>query len=158
MSTRIACLIALAGGCRVAAGAPSATSSPTVPVVEVVGSTGVRFPVRVELAVTQEDQQRGLMHRRRLDADQGMLFVFPDEQQRRFWMHDTFVPLDMLFADATGRIVGIVHDATPLTDTPRGVPDASRYVLEVNGGWCAAHGIAAGDRLEVAAALSTAAR
>jgi uncharacterized membrane protein (UPF0127 family) len=152
MSARLACLLALAGGCRGAAGMGSgAPSSPTAsrPVIEVVTASGARHPVRVELAVSEAAQRRGLMQRRHLGADEGMLFVFPVEARQSFWMHDTLLPLDMLFTRADGTVAGIVANAAPLTDTPRGVQAPSRYVLEVNGGWCERHGVAAGDRLDL---------
>jgi uncharacterized membrane protein (UPF0127 family) len=155
MSARLACLLVLAGGCRGASGVSvveaSAKSARALTVIEVVTKTGARHPVRVALAVTEAEQRRGLMQRRQLGADEGMLFVFPTESRQSFWMRDTLLPLDMVFARGDGHIAGIVANAAPLTDTPRGVEASSRYVLEVNGGWCARHGVAAGDRLELTA-------
>ncbi len=162
MSVRLACLFALALGssCRGAKGAgstPPAELSPrSRPVIDVVTAAGVRHPVRVELAATEAQQRVGLMQRRHLGAEEGMLFLFPEEARRSFWMHDTLLPLDMLFAGTDGRIAGIVENAAPLTDTPRGVETPSRYVLEVNGGWSAGHGVRPGDTLDLSALPSTA--
>jgi uncharacterized membrane protein (UPF0127 family) len=161
MSARVACLLALVCGCRgvTGLGGDGHAMAPSVqPVVEVVTASGTRHPVRVELAVTEDEQRRGLMQRRQLGVDDGMLFVFRAESPQSFWMHDTLLPLDMLFVRSDGRVAGIVENAAPLTDTPRGVPAPSRYVLEVNGGWCAAHGVAAGDRLDLSAALTATSR
>ena len=81
------------------------------------------------------------MFRRHLDDNAGMIFVFPDLAPRNFWMHNTEIPLDMIFADSSFRVTGIVANAAPQTDTLRGVEGASQYVLEVNGGFCAKYGI-----------------
>lgn len=106
--------------------------------------------VRVEFAVEPETQRLGLMHRERLDADAGMLFVFPLPQRRHtFWMRNTLIPLDMIFIDDGFQVVGVVERAEPLTDTSRRVAAPSRYVLEVNGGFAEEHGIVAGTRVEV---------
>ena len=162
MPLRLACLFALALGasCRGATGAgsaPPAELSPRwLPVIDVVTAAGTRHAVRVELAATEEQQRRGLMQRRHLGPDEGMLFLFPEESRRSFWMHETPLPLDMLFAGTDGVVAGIVENAAPLTDTPRGVDGPSRYVLEVNGGWCAAHGVRPGDKLDLSTLPATA--
>jgi uncharacterized protein len=108
-------------------------------------AAGAQHAVAVEVARTDEARARGLMDRARLDPEAGMLFVFDESELHTFWMKNTLIPLDMIFIGDTGRIVGIVPRAEPRTLTPRdpGVP--SRYVLEVNGGWAAAHGVAVGD-------------
>ncbi len=105
--------------------------------------------IAVEIASNDEDRARGLMFRRHLDPMAGMIFVFPDEAPRGFWMVNTFIPLDMLFARADGTIVGIVENAEPLTSTSRAVPAPAKFVLEVNGGFCARHGVMAGDKIEL---------
>jgi len=89
------------------------------------------------------------MFRERLGADDGMLFVFPASADHAFWMKNTLIPLDMIFVGEDGVVVGVVAGAEPLSTTPRQVGAPSRYVLEVNGGWCAAHGVARGDRLRL---------
>jgi len=103
--------------------------------------------VRVELARTPEEQERGLMFRRELGADDGMLFLFAESGPRAFWMQNTLIPLDMIFIDEARTVVGIVADAEPMTTRERSVDAPSRYVLEVNGGFCAARGVAKGDRV-----------
>ena len=104
--------------------------------------------VGLEVVDTPAARERGLMYRSSMPEDHGMLFVFPDDVVRSFWMKNTLIPLDMLFIDAEGRIVGIHADAVPLTTTPRSAGVASRYVLETNGGWAGRHGVRAGDRVE----------
>lgn len=110
---------------------------------------GRQIAVAVEIASNDADRARGLMFRRSMPADAGMIFAFPDEAPRSFWMENTYLSLDMIFARADGTIVGIVESAEPLTRTSRAVRGASKFVLEVNGGFCARHGIAPGDRLEL---------
>ena len=104
--------------------------------------------VRVELARTGEERARGLMFREHLDADAGMLFLFEGEEIQRFWMRNTLIPLDMIFISADHRVVGIVENAEPQTDTARQVDQPSQFVLEVNGGFAATHGITAGTAVE----------
>jgi uncharacterized membrane protein (UPF0127 family) len=119
------------------------------PCVSIVGADGKpRATVAVEVASTGPQRELGLMYRKHLDDDAGMIFVFPDAAPRNFWMHNTPISLDMIFADASFRVIGVVADATPETDTLRGVEGSSQYVLEVNGGFCAKNGIRAGDRLQ----------
>ncbi len=105
----------------------------------------------VEVAETPETQRRGLMERPTLAPDAGMLFLFPDIAPRAFWMMNTLIPLDMLFAAADGRIINIQNSAPPCAP-PRLCPmyhstAPAKYVLEIAGGRAQALGIRAGDRL-----------
>ncbi len=75
-----------------------------------------------------------------------MLFVFPDEAPRSFWMRNTLLPLDMIFLNAQGRILNIEHSAVPKTETLRTSKGAAQYVIELPGGTARAHNIRAGDR------------
>jgi uncharacterized membrane protein (UPF0127 family) len=117
------------------------------PTVEVRPRHGPPVVVVVEVADDDAERARGLMFRRDLAPDTGMLFVFPDEAVRTFWMRNTPLPLDMLFIGTDGRLRGCVERAEPFTDAPRSVPAPARYVLEVNAGFCARHALAAGDRI-----------
>ena len=103
--------------------------------------------VRVTLARTEEEQRRGLMYVQNLPVDAGMLFIFPDEEKRVFWMHNTLIWLDMIFIRSDLTVAGVVPNAQPLTDTMRSVNAPSQYVLEVNGTWAQAHGVTAGSRV-----------
>jgi uncharacterized membrane protein (UPF0127 family) len=105
--------------------------------------------VQAELATTMQDQERGLMYRTSMAQDHGMLFDMGGRGNYAFWMHDTCIPLDMIFADVDGFIVGIIENAPPLDDTPRGVSCPSRYVLEVNAGWARGHGVEAGQTMAI---------
>jgi uncharacterized membrane protein (UPF0127 family) len=106
-----------------------------------------RAALRVELALTPAKRELGLMYRNHMDEDAGMLFVFPTAGRLRFWMKNTEIPLDMIFADPAGKIIGIVANAEPYSKQSVG-PDAdAQYVLEVNGGFCARHRVQVGDRM-----------
>ncbi|HEX8908113.1 MAG TPA: DUF192 domain-containing protein [Anaeromyxobacteraceae bacterium] len=111
------------------------------------GPSGRVSAVAVEVARGEAQLARGLMFRERLGADDGMLFVFPSSADHAFWMKNTLIPLDMIFIDEARTVVGIVERAEPLSTAPRGVGRPSRWVLEVNGGWSAAHQVSVGDRV-----------
>lgn len=100
--------------------------------------------VNVEVARTPAQTQRGLMYRRQMDPDAGMIFLFPRARQMTFWMHNTYIPLDMVFITSDMRVLGVVENATPETDDPREVEGISQFVLEVNAGYAREHGITAG--------------
>jgi len=104
-------------------------------------------PVAVEIADTPERRSLGLMYRKELGADRGMLFVFDAPAPVSFWMKNTVLPLDMIFIGDDRRVIGIVKDAVPFTTTSRGFDEPSRYVLEVNAGFSARHQLAAGDEV-----------
>lgn len=98
----------------------------------------------VELAIEAHEQQRGLMFRQSMQDDWGMIFVYPNDGFRSFWMQNTYIPLDMVFIDTRGFVVGVVHNAEPLTRSSRNVEGDSRYVLELNAGTAARLGIKRG--------------
>jgi uncharacterized membrane protein (UPF0127 family) len=114
--------------------------------LEIVSKTGVHT-FAVEMAVTPEEQARGLMFRRELPEGQGMLFDFQREQPATFWMKNTYVSLDMIFIRADGSILRIAENTIPLSEAlvPSGGP--VRAVLEVVAGTARKLGIAPGDRV-----------
>lgn len=114
--------------------------------VEIAGKTGVHA-FSVEIADNEAERERGLMFRKQMAADHGMLFDFQHDQPVSFWMHNTYIPLDMIFIAADGRILRIAENARPMSDAliPSGAP--VRAVLELNGGTAQSLGIAAGDRV-----------
>jgi uncharacterized membrane protein (UPF0127 family) len=105
--------------------------------------------IDVEIARTPAEEQRGLMFRTKLGADKGMIFVWPTERIRTFWMHNTCLPLDMLFLAKDGTIVGLLEQVPTLNDEPRQVNCPAAYVLEVNAGWSRRHGVKPGMKLEL---------
>ena len=108
---------------------------------------GKSVKVKVELALTEAQREKGLMFRKKMAENAGMLFVFGTDDVKTFWMKNTFIPLDMIFIDKSLKIVGIVENAQPQTLSPRSVYLPSRYVLEVNGGFSKKIGLAAGDQV-----------
>ena len=98
--------------------------------------------------MTPEEHARGLMYRSTLATDAGMIFVFDESSVQRFWMKNTLIPLDMIFIGKDRKIVGIVEDAAPETETERMVGVPSQYVLEIGGGLSARLGIHAGEPVE----------
>ncbi|MCW5836431.1 MAG: DUF192 domain-containing protein [Labilithrix sp.] len=105
--------------------------------------------VEVELAKTPHDVERGLMYRRAMADDHGMLFRLDGRREHTFWMRNTCIPLDMMFVDDDGVIVGIVEGAAPLTETTRSVGCPSVFVLEVNGGWARKRGVVPGQKITI---------
>lgn len=105
--------------------------------------------LRVERAETESDRQRGLMFRTAMDEDAGMLFSWSEERPRSFWMRNTCLPLDMLFIDRDGFIVGILEQVPTLNDEPRRIECPASRVLEVNAGFCRRHGVLPGHRIAV---------
>jgi uncharacterized membrane protein (UPF0127 family) len=112
-----------------------------------IASKGGVHTFAVELAVTPDEQAKGLMFRRELPEGQGMLFDFHREQPATFWMKNTYVSLDMIFIRADGRILRIAEHTVPLSEAlvPSGGP--VRAVLEVVAGTAKKLGIAPGDRV-----------
>lgn len=105
----------------------------------------------VELADTPALRARGLMDRPSLAASAGMLFVYQSPEHAFYWMKDTLIPLDILFADAAGRVTVIHPDAVPGDLTPLDGGEGVSYVLEINGGLAARMGIAPGAEMRSAA-------
>jgi uncharacterized protein len=105
--------------------------------------------LEVELMLTEDHQQRGLMYRKALSDDRGMLFVWDRPAVHSFWMHNTCLPLDMLFIDETGFIAGVVENAPTLNDGSRSIDCPVNYVLEVNAGWARKYGVVAGQRVKI---------
>ena len=115
--------------------------------LEIISKGGVHV-FAVEMASTPAQQANGLMFRRELPEGQGMLFDFHHEQPtKRFWMKNTYIPLDMIFIRGDGRILRIAENTMPLSEALIPSGGAVRAVLEVNGGTTKKLGIAPGDRV-----------
>ena len=150
MLTTLTLATTLFGCTRNGSGGGSAPAPPVTKLAKgtVVAEAGGRnIRITVELAQTTPQRVRGLMYRRELPQSGGMLFIFDREEVQSFWMKNTYIPLDMVFIDSDKKVVGVVHNAEPLTETSRRVDAPSRYVLEVNGGFAKKHGIEAGTRV-----------
>ena len=142
----------LLGMLRTSRGSQQAADLPRTKVEVRRSAMGVvLLVVDAELAATAESRTRGLMERATLPANRGMLFLFETAQPLSFWMRNTLIPLDMIFADAQRRITTI-HAAVPPCQLPEPCPSyasdgAAQFVLEVNAGTAAKAGIAIGDEL-----------
>ncbi len=126
------------------------TSDSELRTVTIESSRGEEVKMKVEIADDTPEQIRGLMYRTALAEDRGMLFVYPDEEQRSFWMKNTLIPLSIAFMDSEGRLVDI-QDMKPLDDDPPHYVSAepAQYALEVNRGFFEEHGVEVGDRAEL---------
>ncbi|RYD14786.1 MAG: DUF192 domain-containing protein [Lysobacteraceae bacterium] len=106
----------------------------------------------IEIAEDDAARAQGLMNRTEMPVDHGMLFVFPDDAPRAFWMKNTKIPLDMLFFDAERRLVSVQRDVPPcIADPCRGYSSGApaRYVLELNAGQASKLGVHPGDELTI---------
>ncbi len=101
--------------------------------------------IDVEIADTDYERTRGLMYRHSLPRHAGMLFVFERPEPRSFWMRNTYIPLDIIFADEKGRIITIHKKTEPLSYAPIATRRAAKYVVEVNAGFTDEHDIHVGD-------------
>jgi len=101
----------------------------------------------VEVADDNAERAQGLMHRERMASSAGMLFVYPQPRTVRFWMRNTLISLDMIFADARGVVQKVHHEAVPLDTTLIPGGDNIQYVLEINGGLAKQFGIGPGTVL-----------
>lgn len=143
-------------GCFNGCGGGSSASKPiaTPPGTVTVGlknSADKTFSISAEVANTPSERETGLSNRTSLAADAGMLFIFDTAASVSFWMKDTHIPLDMIFISPAGVILSINRNAVPESLTPYTSPTGVKYVLEVNGGYCAANNINTGDKVTIPA-------
>ena len=114
-----------------------------------VRTTTVRVgthPLKVEVVATDEERSRGLMHRQKLGAEDGMLFIFDEPAYHAMWMKNTLIPLSVAFVDAQGVILNIL-DMEPQTLDSHQSAGPSIYAIEVNKGWFAQRKVKAGDKV-----------
>ncbi len=117
----------------------------TAGIVHIAAEKPVIF--QVEIASKPADLERGLMFRKTLPDRHGMLFIFPQESVVRFWMKNTYVPLDMIFIDAKGTVVKIAADAVPLSTADISSDVPALTVLEVPAGSAKKYGIYKGNKV-----------
>lgn len=106
-----------------------------------------RHTLTAEVANTDATRATGLMHRRMLPENRGMLFVFPEVALHGMWMMNTYLPLSVAFLDRDGVIINIA-DMAPHTQTTHGAARPAKYALEMNQGWFRKRGIKPGDKVE----------
>lgn len=139
--------VALLGMFLLLASLPSFAQSQARRELLVQGRDGIVHSFQVEVAATDAERAKGLMYRRELAVNAGMLFDFLTPQPVMMWMKNTLLPLDMLFVTENGRVVNIAERTVPgsLTAIPSDEP--VRFVIEVNGGTASRLGLKAGDRV-----------
>ena len=115
--------------------------------LEIVGRNGKRHVFKVEMARTPRQQEIGMMYRRSIGPDEGMLFLFPRPRQAAFWMMNTYIPLDLIFITKSGRVESIAANAEPHSLAALQSRGSVIAVLEIAGGRAAELGIAEGDRV-----------
>jgi uncharacterized membrane protein (UPF0127 family) len=106
--------------------------------------------IQIEVADTPSARSAGLQGRAGLEKDKGMLFVFPEEAKLKFWMKKTLIPLDIIYVSDDYKIVDIIPDAQPCTESPCMVYPSSakcRYAIEVNAGFTIINRIKVGDKV-----------
>lgn len=103
--------------------------------------------IDIEKADTEVDRQFGLMFRKSMPEEQGMLFLFETNERQSFWMRNTYIPLDIIFVDENGVINTIHENAKPLSDASLASNGNAKYVVEVIGGYTKKHGIKVGDKI-----------
>jgi uncharacterized membrane protein (UPF0127 family) len=140
-----------ARGCDAPTTAPAPQSLPTI------NLTLGKSQFTLETATTEETRETGLMYRDSMPADHGMIFAFPDEAERQFWMKNTRIPLDIVFLDHEGKIVSIksmkAYDLTGIdSDSP------AKFAIELNPGAPQNAGLKAGDVIQIPQQLTNDAR
>lgn len=104
--------------------------------------------IKIEFAETDTEMMQGLMYRESMAENEGMLFIYSYRQEMNFWMKNTHIPLDLVFIDEDGSIVDLAENTSPFSEKNINSPTLSRYVLEVNAGYCAKHYIIIGDKVK----------
>lgn len=110
------------------------------------------IPIKVLVANTAQTQKKGLMYKKSLPKEMGMLFVFENEGPHSFWMKNTLIPLTMIWIDKDNKIVHIEDNAKPCYKDPCQIyysPKASKYVLEVNASFATTNDILVGDEVKI---------
>ena len=135
------CLVCLLCACA------ARTADPVLEELRIISIEGDVHTFQIEIADTTSTRARGLMYRKSLPSDQGMLLVYPTPQRVSIWMKNTYIPLDIFYVGRYGEIVSIVTDAKPLS--LKSMPSAVDVlaVLELNAGESAKRGIKVGDQV-----------
>ena len=113
-----------------------------------INSKGITQILKAEIARTDAQKSQGLMYRKSINDNEGMLFIFERDQILSFWMKNTLIPLSIAYIASDGRILEI-HDMEPGNLNPVRSSRSCRYALEVPQGWFSRKGIAVGDRLDI---------
>lgn len=116
--------------------------------LQITDSSGiVKKELQIELADNTFEQQTGLMYRKHMDQNKGMLFIFGDTIMRSFYMKNTYISLDLIYIDAEHNIVSIVKNAEPLNEKSLPSEAPAKYVLEINDGLSDTWDLIPGDKI-----------
>jgi uncharacterized membrane protein (UPF0127 family) len=107
----------------------------------------IKTNAEIQIADNEFEEELGLMYRKQMDENKGMLFVFPKSVIQTFWMRNTFIPLDMIFVDSDKIIVTIEKNTKILSDSTYSSTAPAQYVIEVDAGFCDRHNIKVGDKV-----------
>ena len=119
-----------------------------------VRASGERTAIfRVEVAATPEERRKGMMFRRSLDANRGMLLMYPSEQEYLVSTKDVYLPLDFVFVSSKGKVVGLIQNEPPMNDVPRTIGRASNFILMFPSGTIRYLGLEDGDGVIIQGAL-----
>lgn len=124
-------------------GHAAAAAAQALPVMELAAGF---HRVEAEVAATNPARMQGLMNRKSMPQQRGMLFVFPESALHCFWMKNTLIPLSIAFLDETGRILN-VDEMQPRTENNHCAAKPARYALEMNAGWFTQRGLKVGDTI-----------
>ncbi|MDD2385817.1 MAG: DUF192 domain-containing protein [Bacteroidales bacterium] len=105
------------------------------------------FQINIEVASTDFERALGLMYRAQMEEEQGMLFLFPREQEQSFYMRNTLISLDIIYVNSKMQIVDIYKNTSPLNETSLPSAERAQYVIEINGGLCDKYEIEVGDKV-----------
>lgn len=103
--------------------------------------------IKIEVADTYAKREKGLMYRKTMKENRGMLFIFPDESRRSFWMKETHIPLDIIFVNSNKEINHIVKNCKPYSLKGIQSFEYAQYVVEVNAGYCNKHSVKIGYKI-----------
>ena len=103
--------------------------------------------IDIEIADNDDDRQNGLMYRKSMETNQGMLFIFPLQEMQSFWMRNTLLPLDMIFVNADKKIITIHKNTKILSDQSYASTEPAQYVVEVCAGFSDKYSLKPGDKI-----------
>lgn len=112
-----------------------------------IDSTSIKT-IEIEVAASDLERGRGLMYRKNMPENRGMLFLFDEARIQNFYMKNTYIPLDIIYVDANRKVVSIQKQTTPLSELTLPSEAPAQYVVEVNGGFCDKYGIDKGTQVE----------
>jgi len=116
--------------------------------LQIIDSIGaIKKEILIEIADNDFEQQTGLMYRKQMDIDKGMLFIFEEIKVRSFYMKNTYIPLDIIYIDTDNTIINIVKNAEPLNEASLFSDAPAKYVLEINAGLSDEWDLKAGDKI-----------